>query len=94
MRVELNFRRFQKQGGYIPMKDVKELNRDQLVELKQTMLCERMDQHGECPSYGELADVEDVGGMSGASGVMGGPLSSPGGFFLSTAPATPSRSIS
>lgn len=42
------------------MKDVKELNRDQLVELKQAMLCERMDQHGECPSYGELAEVDET----------------------------------
>lgn len=42
------------------MKEVKELNRDQLVELKQTMLCERMDQCGESPSYGELADVDET----------------------------------
>ena len=42
------------------MKDVKELSRDQLVELKQAMLCELMDQHGECPSYGELADVDET----------------------------------
>ena len=39
---------------------VHELNRDQLTSVKQSMLCERMDANGETPSYGELADVDEI----------------------------------
>ena len=35
------------------MKTVKELTRDQLVELKQNYLSQKMDEKGESPSYGE-----------------------------------------
>lgn len=35
---------------------VYELNRDQLDELKQSYVCEKVD----CPSYGELADAVDI----------------------------------
>lgn len=36
-----------------------ELTRDQLIELKQRMLFARLDKVGRCPSYGEIADVDD-----------------------------------
>lgn len=39
---------------------VTELNRDQLIELKQAMLTERNDAAGEGTSYGELADVDEL----------------------------------
>lgn len=39
---------------------VYDLNRDQLEELKQHILCERYDERGETPSWGELADVDDI----------------------------------
>jgi len=32
----------------------------QLSQLKQSMLMERMDTHGEFPSWGELADTDDI----------------------------------
>lgn len=37
---------------------VNELNRDQICQLKQQMLVERMDSQGESPSWGELADAD------------------------------------
>lgn len=38
---------------------VKDLTRDQLAELKQSYLCEQLEQNeNRCPSYGELADVD------------------------------------
>ena len=52
---------------YIPMPEgrgftadlVKDLTRDQLAELKQSYLCEQLEQNeNRCPSYGELADVD------------------------------------
>lgn len=39
---------------------VEELNRDQLVQLKQNMLMERMDAEGKTPSWGELAEVDSL----------------------------------
>lgn len=39
---------------------VEELNRDQLIQLKQNMLMERMDEEGETPSWGELAEVDSI----------------------------------
>ncbi len=39
---------------------VHDLNSDQLSQLKQNMLCERMDAHGESPSWGELADADNI----------------------------------
>ena len=39
---------------------VYDLNRDQLVELKQHYLTEQMDARGESPSWGELADADDI----------------------------------
>ena len=36
-----------------------ELTRDQLIELKKRMLFARLDKVGRCPSYGEIADVDD-----------------------------------
>ena len=36
--------------------DVKELNRDQLIQLKQAMLCDR----GTGTSYGELAAADEL----------------------------------
>ena len=38
--------------------NVQELNRDQLIQLKQEMLMERMDAEGDWPSWGELADAD------------------------------------
>lgn len=37
---------------------VEELDREQLTQLKQNMLMERMDAEGESPSWGELAEVD------------------------------------
>lgn len=37
---------------------VEELNSEQLTQLKQNMLMERMDAEGESPSWGELAEVD------------------------------------
>lgn len=42
------------------MKTVKELTRDQLVELKQNYLTQKMDEKGESPSYGELAEADQT----------------------------------
>ena len=42
------------------MKTVKELTRDQLVELKKNYLTQKMDENGEFPSYGELAEVDQT----------------------------------
>ncbi len=42
------------------MKDVKELSRDQLVELKQNYLTEKYEEQGEGISYGELAEADDI----------------------------------
>lgn len=39
---------------------VYDLNRDQLEQVKQRMLMERYDEHGETPSYGELADADNL----------------------------------
>lgn len=39
---------------------VQELNRDQLIQLKQQMLMERMDAEGDSPSWGELADADSL----------------------------------
>ena len=39
---------------------VYDLNRDQLEELKQRYLFEALDERGETPSWGELADVDNV----------------------------------
>ena len=39
---------------------VYELNRDQLIELKQQYMMQEMDEHGETPSYEDLAEADDV----------------------------------
>lgn len=63
------------------MKEAKGLNRDQLVELKQTMLCERMDRRGESPSYGELADVDETISDEEVYTFYAGFIFSPDDFF-------------
>ena len=40
--------------------NVKDLDKDQLIELKQAFLVQTMDREGKCPSYGELADVDEL----------------------------------
>ena len=42
------------------MKTVKELTREQLIELKQNYLTQKMDEKGESPSYGELAEADQT----------------------------------
>lgn len=42
------------------MKTVYDLSRDQLVELKQTYLCQLMETGEECLSWGELAAADDI----------------------------------
>lgn len=37
---------------------LKELNSEQRLQLKQDILTRRMDEKGESPSYGELADAD------------------------------------
>ncbi len=39
--------------------NVRELNQNQLDQLKQSYLCEIYDENGESPSYGELFWAED-----------------------------------
>ena len=39
---------------------VYDLNRDQLEQVKQRMLMERYDERGESPSWGELAEADDI----------------------------------
>lgn len=39
---------------------LKDLNDDQRMELKQAILTQRYDARGESPSYGELADADDL----------------------------------
>lgn len=39
---------------------VQELSRDQLVCLKQAFLTDQLDQRGESPSWGELAEADDI----------------------------------
>ena len=38
---------------------VYDLNREQLTELKQSYYTQLLDERGESPSYGELADIDD-----------------------------------
>lgn len=39
---------------------VQELNRDQLIELKQAYITEKNDEVGEGTSWGELADADEL----------------------------------
>ena len=39
---------------------VDELNREQLVELKERMLCDQLAEKGEGASYGELAKADEL----------------------------------
>jgi hypothetical protein len=39
---------------------VQELDRDQLIELKQAYITEKNDEVGEGTSWGELADADDI----------------------------------
>ncbi len=39
---------------------VQELSRDQLICLKQAYLTEMLDAQGESPSWGELAEADDI----------------------------------
>ena len=39
---------------------LKDLSGDQKLQLKQDILTRRMDEKGESPSYGELADADDL----------------------------------
>ena len=39
---------------------VYDLNRDQLIELKQNFITEQYDERGESPSWGELADADEL----------------------------------
>lgn len=52
-------KRLVKEGtdGYLSFDD---LSHDQIVELKQRMLTDRLDKDGESPSYGELADADEL----------------------------------
>lgn len=39
---------------------VKELNRDQLIELKQDYLLRKMEKDNKSPSWGELCNIENL----------------------------------
>ncbi len=39
---------------------LKDLSGDQKLQLRQDILTRRMDKKGESPSYGELADADDL----------------------------------
>lgn len=62
---------------------VYDLNRDQLIELKQHMITEENDRRGEGTSYGELADADNIISDQEVFAEYGGTVFSPDDFFSS-----------
>lgn len=61
---------------------VQELNRDQLIQLKQQMLMERMDAEGDSPSWGELADADSLISDEDVQNQFSGTIFTPDDFWL------------
>ena len=64
--------------------NVKELDRDQLVELKQALLTASLDGKGETPSMGELADAGALSSDEELFDVYEDTEFSPDDFFCSS----------
>ena len=62
------------------MMTLKELNSDQRLQLKQDILTRRMDAKGESPSYGELADADNLVSDQELEAEFGGTEFSPDDF--------------
>lgn len=60
-----------------------ELTEEQRLELKQRILTERLDAKGESPSYGELADADDLVSDADLADRYGDTVFSPDDFFCS-----------
>lgn len=60
---------------------VQELNRDQLIQLKQQMLMERMDAEGDSPSWGELADADSLISDEDVQSQFSGTIFTPDDFW-------------
>ena len=69
-----------------------ELNEDQRLELKQSYLTKKMDERGESPSYGELADADSLVSDSELEKEYGGTEFSPDDFMCSTS-LTPVKGV-
>lgn len=65
------------------MLEVRELSRDQLSELKQSFLFDRMVENGDWPSYGELADAGDAISDEAVFAAYEGTVFSPDDFCCS-----------
>ena len=64
---------------------LKDLNNDQRMELKQAVLTQRLDARGASPSYGELADADDLVSDEDLEDWYGGTEFSPDDFSCSAA---------
>ena len=60
---------------------VQELNRDQLIQLKQQMLMERMDAEGDSPSWGELTDADSLISDEDVQSEFAGTIFTPDDFW-------------
>lgn len=60
---------------------VQELNRDQLIQLKQQMLMERMDAEGDSPSWGELTDADSLISDEDVQNQFSGTIFTPDDFW-------------
>lgn len=62
---------------------VRDLSRDQLYELKQSFLFDRMVEHGDWPSYGELANADETISDEAVFAAYEGTVFSPDDFCCS-----------
>lgn len=62
---------------------VRDLSRDQLSELKQSFLFDRMVENGDCPSYGELANADEAISDEAVFAAYEGTVFSPDDFCCS-----------
>lgn len=61
---------------------VHELNRDQLIQLKQGMLMERMDAEGDWPSWGQMVDADSLISDEDVQSVLAGTIFTMDDFWL------------
>ena len=62
---------------------VRDLSRDQLSELKQSFLFDRVVENGDAPSYGELADADETISDEAVFAAYEGTVFSPDDFCCS-----------
>lgn len=62
---------------------VRDLSRDQLYELKQSFLLDRMVENGDWPSYGELANADETISDEAVFAAYEGTVFSPDDFCCS-----------